>query len=511
MHPQQPLSLNTLKRLLRHINPRLSTKLSLMVSLSTAVLLMVALLVMLHYSRNAVKEEAMKKAEQTLEGTVQHIDNILLNVEQSSGNVYWNMLIHLDKLEKMFEYSRNLVASNPYIIGAAIALEPYYYKERGKYFMAYAHRSEGQEAVMETDTPIIQAETFGHKPYNEQEWYTQAMNTGHPCWIGPLKDSDTDGGAIITFCLPLWNRTGQRIGVMGVDVALSQLSKIVMATKPSPNSYCTLLRSDGSYIVHPDSIKLQHQTVYSYAEASGNQGILDAAVPMMSGHTGYKKFQQMNDDWYVFYKPFHRSAVPGRSMEKLEWSAGIIYPEDDIFGEYNRLSYYVIAIALIGLVLLLVLSWTFTHKQLLPLRMLSLWAQHVADGHYDATIPDSRQVDEIGRLQNHFQQMQLSLAHHVSELERLKTSLQQQRQDLQAAYEEAQEADQLKTAFLHNMTNQMIAPTEDIIRNVTTLCNNWSSMSQDEAAKAVDDIQKKSKTITELLNSLLNVKTETMG
>ena len=69
----------------------------------------------------------------------------------------------------------------------------------------------------------------------------------------------------------------------------------------------------------------------------------------------------------------------------------------------------------------------------------------------------------------------------------------------------------MKTAFLHNMTNQMIAPTEDIIRNVTTLCNNWSSMSQDEAAKAVDDIQKKSKTITELLNSLLNVKTETMG
>ena len=66
----------------------------------------------------------MKKAEQTLEGTVQHIDNILLNVEQSSGNVYWNMLIHLDKPEKMFEFSRSLVESNPYIVGAAIALEP---------------------------------------------------------------------------------------------------------------------------------------------------------------------------------------------------------------------------------------------------------------------------------------------------------------------------------------------------------------------------------------------------
>lgn len=473
---------------------------------------MLALLVMLHYSRNAVKDEAMKKAEQTLEGTVQHIDNILLNVEQSSGNVYWNMLMHLDKPEKMFEYSKSLVETNPYIVGAAIALEPYYYKERGKYFMAYAHRTGGQETVMETtDTPIIQAQTFGNRPYNEQEWYTKPMETGHPCWIGPLKDSDSDGGAIITFCLPLWNHSGQRIGVMGVDVALSQLSQIVMATKPSPNSYCTLLGNDGSYIVHPDSTKLQHQTVYSYSKASGNQGILNAALPMISGHTGYKKFQQKGDDWHVFYKPFHRSAVPGRSMEKLDWSVGIVYPDDDIFGEYNRLTYYVVAIALIGLTLLLVLSWTFTHKQLLPLRMLSLWAKHVADGHYDATIPDSRQVDEIGRLQAHFQQMQLSLAKHVSELERLKTSLQQQSMELQAAYEKAQEANQLKTDFLHNMTNQMIAPAEDIVQNVTMLCNNWSSMSHDEAAKAVDDIQGKSKTITELLNSLLKVKTETIG
>jgi K+-sensing histidine kinase KdpD len=83
--------------------------------------------------------------------------------------------------------------------------------------------------------------------------------------------------------------------------------------------------------------------------------------------------------------------------------------------------------------------------------------------------------------------------------------------ELQAAYEKAQEANQLKTDFLHNMTNQMIAPAEDIVQNVTMLCNNWSSMSHDEAAKAVDDIQGKSKTITELLNSLLKVKTETIG
>ena len=60
-----------------------------MVIAALAMLLMVALLVLLFFSRKAVKELALRDAEQTLEATVHNIDNILLSVEQASGNVYW--------------------------------------------------------------------------------------------------------------------------------------------------------------------------------------------------------------------------------------------------------------------------------------------------------------------------------------------------------------------------------------------------------------------------------------
>ena len=480
----------------------LSVRLSLMVALPTALILTAALLVMLHFSRKSIKQETLQKAEQTLEATVQSIDNILLSVEQASGNTYWNMLEQLDKPERMQVYCRKLVETNPYITGCAIAMEPYYYKDHAKYFMTYTHQT--KTGMASTNSPIIQAETFGNRPYTEQDWYSQPMGTGHPCWIGPLKNTDTEGGAIISFCLPIYNRDGARVGVLGVDIALQQLSQIVLAVKPSPNSYCTLLGSDGSYIVHPDSTKLMHETVYSYYKESDNQSIKEAVAAMVTGQTGYKEFQQNGKDWFVFYKPFNRSVLPGRSMGKLNWSAGIVYPEDDIFGQYNRMLYVVVAISLTGLFMLLVLCQWFTHRRLLPLRMLTKSAQRIAEGDYNDPIPDSKQEDEIGQLQEQFQQMQQSLATHVNELNRLRASLQIQGEELRTAYERAQEADKLKTAFLHHMTNQMIAPSQTILTSVDTLCQQWSNMSKEEAAKVVDSIQKDSQTITDLLGGMLN-------
>ena len=98
-----------MSRMTRYIASRLSVRLSLMVVLSIAILLTASLLVMLYYSRKAIKEEALHKAEQALEGTVQHIDNVLLSVEQTSGNMYWTLMAHIDEPEKMFTYSQKIV------------------------------------------------------------------------------------------------------------------------------------------------------------------------------------------------------------------------------------------------------------------------------------------------------------------------------------------------------------------------------------------------------------------
>lgn len=488
-----------MRRLLKHVTQKLSVRLSLMVVLSVAVLLTAAMTLMLYFARKGVRQEALEKAQMTLESTMQQIDNILLSVEQTAGNIYWNMLTQIDHPEKMEDYCLRILEANPYVTGCAIALEPYYYNDHDKYFMAY-YRRQSKQGRFTPQSPVLKTETFGTGPYTEQEWYAIPMKEGKPDWIGPLKDTDAEGEAITSFCIPIYNHKGDRIGMLGTDVALSLLTRFIHSAKPSPNSYCTLLGRDGSYIVHPDTSKLQHTSVM---KEGVDQTVIEAAKSMMAGETGHKEFRQNGKHYYVFYKPFERADVPGRANNDMGWSVGIIYPEDDILGDYNRLLYTLLAVDIIGLILLLLLCRAIIRRQLLPLKLLTSSAQRIAEGHFDETIPDSRQSDEIGRLQDHFQKMQQSLATHMGQLKQLNDTLHQRGESLNEAYGKAQEADRLKTAFLHNMSNQMQEPSEAIVKSVSRLNDTTKSLTPEEADRLAEEIQQQGETITELLNNLL--------
>jgi methyl-accepting chemotaxis protein len=419
-----------------------------------AVLLIASMIVMLFYSRKNIKDEALQEAMQTLDATVQNIDNILLSVEQATGNVYFSMIPHLADPQATRSFSRKLVESSPYI----------------------------------TDCNI----TYGKCDFTEQQWFIKPAKVGKE----PL----------ICFCLPFVDNDGKPMGEIRVDVSLGLLSRIVAEAKPSQNSSCILLDSLGEFIVHPDADNLMNQSAIEISRSSGDSSIGECVKAMISGQTGYMPFRIYGEDFYVFYKPFTRGDFRGRVAAKLGWSAGIIYPADDIFGDYNNLIYYVLAITIVGLLLMYLLSYAIIRSRLKPLVMLTEKAQYIAEGNFNETIPDSRHIDEVGRLQDNFQLMQKSLANHIGELEKLKNTLHERGEGLREAYDQAKKADRMKTSFLHNMTNQMMVPAEAIEKDVDLLC----SKSECNPTKVVADIQQNGKAITELLKNLITMSDDEM-
>ncbi len=127
-------------------------------------------------------------------------------------------------------------------------------------------------------------------------------------------------------------------------------------------------------------------------------------------------------------------------------------------------------------------------------------------GNFSEPIPDSKHIDEVGRLQDNFQLMQRSLATQIDELESLKNTLYQRCEGLRKAYDQAKKADRMKTSFLHNMTNQMMEPAVAIEQDVQQLC----SQSDRDTAQLVSDVQKKGKAITELLKNLISMSDDEM-
>ena len=487
-------------------------RINLMVICEMVILHVLLLAVIYYFSRQALREEAMQNAEQTLEGTVQHIDNILLSVEQTTGNIYWELTSHLDQPERLSVYCQRLVESNPYVVGCAIAFTPHYYKN-SELFMTYVHRKGGLMMVGE-QKGLVTSDKFGNTPYTQQVWYTQPMESGRPGWTEPLPEEE-DEGVTISFCVPIFDKIDWKvlkgeekadiIGVVAVDVPVSLLSKIITDAKPTSHSYSIMLGRSGSYIVSPTPEKLENQTVFSQVENSSNPDIHETAKAMVAGETGYKAYQKGGENWYIFYKPFHRADMEGRSTENLGWSVGVIYPEEDIFGTYNLLFILVIGISVAGILLFIVLCRMVIRRQMQPLQMLTHSAQRIADGHLDEPIPDTLREDEIGQLQRNFKKMQEALLTQDNTLTQLTTNLQERNEVLQKADGQAQEADRMKTAFMHYMTNQMTAPADAIDESVTTLCNNYRQMDKEAMDHEVDNIMSQSDTMLTLLSQMIHI------
>ena len=484
---------------LKNISPA-SLKLNLTIVIETVLLLAISLAVMMYVSLHAIRQEAILDAEQTLAGTVQSIDNMLLSIEQTSDNVYHEMLAHLNQPELMEDYCRRVVECNPYITGCAIVFKPYFYKNR-ELFMAYVHRQESK---------LVSADSFGPKPYTEQAWFTEPMKTGRACWMDPFKDENMEGESLTTFCLPIYAPAPKKggkegkacVGVLAVDLSISLLSQVILSAKPSPESYSVLLSSSGTFMIHPDAKKLKRQSVFSLIE-DDPPATKEAAKAMLDGQTGYKLFERDGKDWYVFYQPFSRRELSDQSIDPLNWSVGEVFSADDMLGAYYLLIYMVMAIAIISLIIFLVLCHRFVRKELEPLRLLIHSAKRITNGDYSEPLPMTEREDEIGQLQYRFRKMQESLAAHVKELEQLQTTLQDRSMILQKTSGQTLLNDKVKSAFLHYISNQMIVPGDLIDKSITNLCNNYPTMSQEEIEHEMGVIKKQSNTILQLLSQII--------
>ena len=378
--------------------------------------------------------------------------------------MYFNM--KFDDPERMYVYARKIVENNPYVTGCAIAFKPGIYNR--PHFMAYEHYKGGGYRAL-GQVPIVRSETFGTKPYTEQVWFTRPMKEGYPMWINPLHGMETDIDPLITYSLPMPGFDGKPIGVIAVDVSLKLLSDVVAAAKPSPTSYCVLLDSKGSIIVHP----LGGEKFNFTAPNMHSQSLMNAVNRMMSGDTGYVPFQIDDRKYHLFYKPFEQ--------------------------------------AIVGMLFMFLHTWLIIHLRLKPLQMLTERTKRIAEGHYDEPVPDSHYKDEIGLLQRHFQRMQQSVSANIGELHKLTEAIQERSKELDKAYQRASKADRMKTVFLHNMTNQMVDPAFSIDESVTMLKPDNKNTEKKSVNQLVENIQQNGNTITQLLNNLINLSEKEMS
>jgi sigma-B regulation protein RsbU (phosphoserine phosphatase) len=390
-----------MNEILKYIRRKLSIRVSLWVVLFAAIIFTVALGFLFFQSREAVRQEAISHASQILDKTSLRVEGILNRVEVASNMTKWLVSRHPDKADSMFVYSRSMLANNPDFYNCSIAFEPYYFKDKGRYFSAYTKHIGDSLRTIQGGSDSYQ--------YFFTDWYLMSTLLDKPSWTEPYMDLDvaTNTSEMVTsYCQTIKNKDGQKIGVINTSLSISWLSNTISATKPYPNSYSIMIGRGGTYFVHPDSTKITRQTIFTQSLEHPDTAMVALGHAMQRGEEGMKHMNIDGKDCYVFYKPLGNTGC----------SMAIVCPEKDIFSGFDRLRRSVMAIVITGLLLMLYLFIRIITRELSPLRRLAHEAETIASGHFDAELPNFERIDEIGQLSHSFGNMQQSLVKYIEEL-----------------------------------------------------------------------------------------------
>jgi len=390
-----------MNEILKYIRRKLSIRVSLWVVLFAAIIFTVALGFLFFQSREAVRQEAISHASQILDKTSLRVEGILNRVEVASNMTKWLVSRHPDKADSMFVYSRSMLANNPDFYNCSIAFEPYYFKDKGRYFSAYTKHIGDSLRTIQGGSDSYQ--------YFFTDWYLMSTLLDKPSWTEPYMDLDvaTNTSEMVTsYCQTIKNKDGQKIGVINTSLSISWLSNTISAIKPYPNSYSIMIGRGGTYFVHPDSTKITRQTIFTQTLEHPDTAMVALGHAMQRGEEGMKHMNIDGKDCYVFYKPLGNTGC----------SMAIVCPEKDIFSGFDRLRRSVMAIVITGLLLMLYLFIRIITRELSPLRRLAHEAETIASGHFDAELPNFERIDEIGQLSQSFGNMQQSLVKYIEEL-----------------------------------------------------------------------------------------------
>ena len=386
-----------MKRIIAYIRRKLSVRVSLWVLLFAAIIFDVALLFLSYQAHETVRQEAISRATQILENTSLRVEGILNRVEVASNMTKWLVLRQPKQADSMFVYSRGMLENNPDFYNCSIAFEPYYFKDKGRYFSAYTKHDGDSIRTIQGGSDNYQ--------YFFVDWYLMPKKQDKPCWTEPYMDLDVPTNTyemVTSYGQTLKDKQGQVIGVINTSLSITWLSRTISAIKPYPNSYSFMIGQGGTYFVHPDTTKITRQTIFTQPDTA----LVALGHAMTNGEEGMRHMNIDGKDSYVFYKPLGQTGC----------SMAIVCPESDIFRGFDRLRNSVRAIFLVGLLLMLYFFSRIIANELKPLRRLARKAEAIAAGQFETELPDFQRVDEIGQLSQSFGNMQQSLVKYIEEL-----------------------------------------------------------------------------------------------
>ena len=447
-----------------------SAKLSLGILLLAAPIFVLSLGVLFFQSRHLIRMEALGRAQSVLTTTMQRLSRNLMTIATATEANSWQVEQQMNP-DALLDFTHRIVRMNPHIDGCSISMEPNSFPQYGRYFSAYT--------VREPDSIVSVIEK--QYEYFEKVWYKKAHDLNTPCWVLYYDEADslnlTLDGIVASFSKPLRYADGRFAGIISSDLSMLRLSKLMSEEKPYPNSYFIMIDELGRYIVHPDSTMLFAHTIFEGADPRRQPDIIALGHEMTGGKEGHMSVKINGAPCLVCYQPVYGT----------KWSLAVVCPDSDVLAGYHRLSIIVIPLLIVGLLIILLLTYRAVTQTISPLNKLLHKTQSIAEGDMEVEIQQSKREDAIGELQNSFATMLQSLKTHTDNIRSASEQTRQRNEELANATLLAQEAERQKAAFIQNVSHQIRTPL-NIIMGFAQVLSDQNGVLPEEEKKGIADM-----------------------
>ena len=336
------------------------------------------------------------------------ISNVFTNIEVAVANNKAVVEENIGDGAKLYDAQKHLLSLNPNILGAAVAYNPDSKRMRGRKSAAFAYR-DGR------DSASISTKQLNNKKYNylNKEWFIKAREEGEGSWSEPYLDAGGSNIPTITYSLPLVDKNNEVYAIMTADVGMGWINDLALKTddtlwdiiEDGTQVTSFMATAQGTIIAHSDSTMVL-SNLEDYLKKLTKPGDSDL----------YGRIQQKNSSIKMFFdKQDRMQIILFKHMKSTGWMMGLIVPAADIIEPAN---YFIITfgvIMLIGIIIVgLVCSMTI-RRVTKPLRKFADSADEISKGNFAAELPKIKTKDEMFRLRNSFETMQLSLVRQIEE------------------------------------------------------------------------------------------------
>jgi hypothetical protein len=178
--------------------------------------------------------------------------------------------------------------------------------------------------------------------FRVDSWYTDAIKARKPLWSEIYTWDDDPSVTSISASYPLYNPDGSLLGVIGIDLVLSQISEFLRQLQITPSAQTFILERNGLLVATSGSgptyrLDAKGEAQRLNAQTSGDQTIQTVNQYLMQQFGNLQRIQQpLQFDLTIKGEPTFVRVSPWQDQYGLNWLIVVTVPQSDFMGRVHE-------------------------------------------------------------------------------------------------------------------------------------------------------------------------------